>query len=67
MVGDAAQPFVAPALLAAPTVGLHVYVDNVDARFDKAVRGGAKVLQPVMDMFYGDRVACSRTRSVTSG
>ena len=36
-------------------VGLHVYVDDADAVFDRAVDAGAKPLRPVEDKFYGDR------------
>jgi uncharacterized glyoxalase superfamily protein PhnB len=36
-------------------MGLHIYVDGVDAAFDRAVNAGAKVEMPVMDQFWGDR------------
>ena len=36
-------------------VSLAVYVEDVDARVDRAVAAGAKVLRPVADQFYGDR------------
>jgi len=36
---------------------LYVLVDNVDATFTSSVAAGAKVLMPVMDMFWGDRCA----------
>jgi uncharacterized glyoxalase superfamily protein PhnB len=36
-------------------MGLHIYVDGVDAAFDRAVKAGAQVEMPVMDMFWGDR------------
>ena len=32
-----------------------LYVTDVDARFQRAVAAGAKVLRPVQDQFYGDR------------
>jgi uncharacterized glyoxalase superfamily protein PhnB len=32
-----------------------LYVENVDAAFEKAVKAGAKVKMPVSDMFWGDR------------
>jgi PhnB protein len=32
-----------------------MYVENVDAFFEKAVAAGAKILIPVADQFYGDR------------
>jgi PhnB protein len=41
---------------APPTsANLFVYVPDVDAAFARAVESGAKVLSPVLDMFWGDR------------
>jgi PhnB protein len=37
------------------TCGLMVYLDDVDAAFERAVAAGAQVEQPVQDQFYGDR------------
>jgi PhnB protein len=34
---------------------LHIYIENVDAAFDRAVSAGATVKMPVADMFWGDR------------
>jgi PhnB protein len=34
---------------------LHVYVEDADAVFERAVREGAKALRQVEDRFYGDR------------
>ena len=34
---------------------LHVYVDDADAAFARALRAGAKVRQPLEDAFWGDR------------
>jgi uncharacterized glyoxalase superfamily protein PhnB len=36
-------------------MGLHIYVEDVDSAFDRAVKAGAKVDMPVSDMFWGDR------------
>jgi PhnB protein len=36
-------------------MGLHIYTEDVDAAFDRAVKAGAKVDMPVADMFWGDR------------
>lgn len=36
-------------------VSIHLYVKNVDAVVKAAVKAGAKLTSPVMDMFYGDR------------
>ena len=32
-----------------------VYVEDVDAAVGRAVAGGAKILKPIEDQFYGDR------------
>lgn len=34
---------------------LHVYVDDADAAFARALQAGAKVRQPLEDAFWGDR------------
>jgi PhnB protein len=44
-----------PKTLSGSAVRLHVYVEDVDAFFEKAVAAGAKVLIPIADQFYGDR------------
>ncbi len=36
-------------------MGLHIYVEDVDSAFDRAVKAGATVEMPVGDMFWGDR------------
>jgi uncharacterized glyoxalase superfamily protein PhnB len=36
-------------------MGLHIYVDDVDVAFDRAVKAGAQVEMPVTDQFWGDR------------
>jgi len=36
-------------------VMLHIYLENVDAAFDRAVSAGAEVKMPLMDQFWGDR------------
>ena len=46
---------VGPATLGNTSVGLAIYVENVDAAFAKAVAAGAEVTQPLVDQFYGDR------------
>jgi PhnB protein len=37
-------------------VSMHVYVEDVDAMVQRAVAAGAKLIRPVADQFYGDRV-----------
>jgi PhnB protein len=44
-----------PATLGGTSFGILLYGENVDARFKRAVDGGAKVVRPVADQFYGDR------------
>ncbi|MFE9701885.1 VOC family protein [Streptomyces sp. NPDC005930] len=61
MVGDAEGPFVSPPKAGGgTTVGLHVYVEDVDALYRQAVTAGAEPLQEPVDMFYGDRSAMLR-------
>lgn len=36
-------------------MGLHIYAEDVDSAFDRAVKAGATVEMPVSDMFWGDR------------
>jgi PhnB protein len=42
--------------LGGSAVGILLYVENVDAVTDSAVAAGAKLVQPVKDQFYGDRM-----------
>ena len=44
-----------PQSIGDSAMGLHIYLDNVDAAFDRAVKAGATVEMPVMDQFWGDR------------
>jgi PhnB protein len=44
-----------PASAGSTTVVLHLYVQDADAVFNKATAAGAKVIMPLMDMFWGDR------------
>jgi PhnB protein len=48
-------PVRSPQALGGSSIGLHVYVEDVDALFARAVDAGAKVVKPVQDQFYGDR------------
>jgi PhnB protein len=45
----------APTSTKGSGVALHVYLDNVDAAFERAVSAGATIKMPLMDMFWGDR------------
>ena len=57
MLADACEDgaFRNPQSLGGSSVGLHVYVEDVDALFVRAVDAGAKAVRPVQDQFYGDR------------
>jgi PhnB protein len=46
---------VSPVALKGSPVTLHLYVENADAQFDRAVAAGATVRMPIADMFWGDR------------
>jgi PhnB protein len=46
---------VGPKTVGGTPVTMSVYVENVDATFDRAVKAGAQALRPVEDQFYGDR------------
>jgi PhnB protein len=59
MLGDADAPFSPPGT-AGPSVGLHVYVPDVDGLTAQAVAAGAELLSPPADMFYGARQSMLR-------
>ena len=44
-----------PKSIGGSPVTIHMFVDDVDAAFDKAVEAGAEVTMPLADMFWGDR------------
>jgi PhnB protein len=44
-----------PQTLGGVSSSIMLYVEDVDHRFDQAVKAGAKVQRPVKDQFYGDR------------
>ena len=44
-----------PDTLKGITGSLYLYLPDVDAAFDQAVKAGAKTVAPVADMFWGDR------------
>lgn len=49
------QVLESPRTLEGTSVGFHLYVADVDARFARAVAAGATVRREVKDQFYGDR------------
>jgi PhnB protein len=44
-----------PAAIGGTPVSLHVYVEDSDATFERALKAGAKSLRAVEERFYGDR------------
>ena len=44
-----------PRTLGGVASGLNIYVEDVDARFQRAVEAGATVKRPLTNQFYGDR------------
>jgi uncharacterized glyoxalase superfamily protein PhnB len=46
---------VSPQAIGGSATGLHIYVEDVDTAFDRAIKAGAVVEAPVADMFWGDR------------
>src|SRR5205809_1003860 len=44
-----------PEALGGSTMGLCVYLPDVDARIQQAVKAGAKIKRPIKNQFYGDR------------
>jgi len=59
MIGEECPDWgvLSPQTLKGSPVCIHLYVDDVDALFDRAVAAGAKAVMPVRDMFWGDRYA----------
>jgi PhnB protein len=49
-------PSKAPVPDGSSPVVIFVYVEDVDATVERAVAGGARVLVPVQDQFWGDRI-----------
>ena len=45
-----------PQSLGGSSVGLLLYVEDADAVVERAVAAGAKLLSPLEDKFYGDRM-----------
>jgi PhnB protein len=57
MLADENPPrgMMSPQTIGGFSVGLHVYVENVDAVIQKGLESGAKLLHPIKNQFYGDR------------
>ena len=57
MLGDEFPQYgaLSPQSVGDSSVSLHIYLDDVDAAFDRAIKAGGEVEMPVMDQFWGDR------------
>lgn len=55
MIADEMAQNKSPLTLGGTPVTIHVYVDDVDTVFNRALQAGASALMPVADMFWGDR------------
>jgi uncharacterized glyoxalase superfamily protein PhnB len=44
-----------PKTLKGSPVTIHLYVENADAVFERAIKAGAKAVMPIADQFWGDR------------
>jgi PhnB protein len=49
------QRWVSPESLNGTTTAVHLFVEDADAVFARAMQAGAKVSLPLMDTFWGDR------------
>ncbi len=58
MMADACEmsPMSSPGEAGGSTVGIHLYVENVDALYAQALAAGAEVVKAVEDQFFGDRM-----------
>jgi PhnB protein len=45
-----------PKTVGGSPISIHLYVADVDGAVERAVAAGAKLIRPVADQFYGDRV-----------
>ena len=50
-----AMGYRSPRALGGSSVSILLYLEDVDAVFDRALSAGGKALRPVTDQFYGDR------------
>ena len=50
------MPTGSPLKLGGTSAILEIFVDDVDAAFQRAINAGGKALGPVTDAFYGDRI-----------
>ena len=54
-LGEPGRDYKNPKRLGAVTVGIHVYVEDVDAHYERAKAAGAEITEEPADQEYGDR------------
>jgi PhnB protein len=54
-IGEPGGDYRSPKRVGQTTVGIHVYVDDVDAHFERAKAAGAEISAEPADQEYGDR------------
>ncbi|MCP5152519.1 MAG: VOC family protein [Ectothiorhodospiraceae bacterium] len=47
-----------PQALGGTPLTVHIYVDDVDSAWSRAVNAGCQVVMPLADAFWGDRFGC---------
>ena len=55
MLGEPGSQYQSPKKRGGATAGVHVYVDDVDAHFERAKAAGAEIHMEPTDQPYGDR------------
>lgn len=55
MLSDETEAAKGPGKLGGTPVLVHMYVEDADAVFERAVKAGATVIAPLEDQFWGDR------------
>lgn len=55
MLADEFPEFGSQAPESPASTSIHIYLDNVDEAWQRAIAAGAKVKMPLMDQFWGDR------------
>jgi uncharacterized glyoxalase superfamily protein PhnB len=55
MLCDEMEHCKSPQSLSGTPVTIHLYVEDVDAVYNRAIQAGARSTMPVMDSFWGDR------------
>ena len=55
LAGEFPPNCLSPKSRGGSSVYLHIYTENADAAFERAVQAGCKITMPISDTFWGDR------------